>query len=229
MTSASHFAPLQGEFPDGTSFKLTGLEVFEDLNGLTFRDLTDDQQECIKDFALNVHIISKQSQPDFVFEVFERLNMGATQLNEQELRNCIYQGTYTDLLGRLAANENLLKVYKSSQPHLRMRDRELILRFFAMLRSGPEGFRSPVKGWLNEEIRDHRDLSPSEVAALRAAFEHAILLAWEIFGDCAFRPVKAEEDWSAQRHPPLLALAKSFPQLPHHSPQGIEPQHAAHR
>lgn len=95
----------------------------------------------ILSFSPQVHIISKQSQPDFVFEVFERLNMGATQLNEQELRNCIYQGAYTDLLGRLAANEHLLKVYKSTQPHLRMRDRELILRFFAMLRSGPEGAR----------------------------------------------------------------------------------------
>lgn len=50
----SIWAFMMGEFPDGTSFKLTGLEVFEDLNGLTFRDLTEQQQECIKDFALNV-------------------------------------------------------------------------------------------------------------------------------------------------------------------------------
>ena len=82
---------MQGEFPDGTPFKLTGLEVFDDLNGLTFRDLSEQQQETIKDYPLNVHTISNQSQPEFVFEVFERLNMGATQLNEQELRNCIYQ------------------------------------------------------------------------------------------------------------------------------------------
>ena len=45
---------------------------------------------------------------DFVFEVFERLNMGATQLNEQELRNCIYQGAYIDLLEELTLNESFL-------------------------------------------------------------------------------------------------------------------------
>ena len=83
---------IQGEFPDGSPFKLTGLEVYEDLNGKTFTDLHERFQETILDYPLNVHTISRSSQPDFVFEVFERLNMGATQLNEQELRNCIYQG-----------------------------------------------------------------------------------------------------------------------------------------
>lgn len=192
----SVWAFMMGEFPDGTPFKLTGLEVYEDLNGLTFRDLTEQQQETIKDYPLNVHTISKQSQPDFVFEVFERLNMGATQLNEQELRNCIYQGAYTELLGRLAANNHLLSIYKSSAPHLRMRDRELILRFFAMLKTSPDGFRSPVKAWLNEEIRLNRDLPAAEVARLKLCFEATIYQAWEIFGECAFRPVKPREEWT---------------------------------
>jgi len=68
-----------------------GLEVFEELNGAAFSDLNDIQQEIIKDYAISVHTIAHQSNPEFVFEVFERLNMGSTQLNEQELRNCIYQ------------------------------------------------------------------------------------------------------------------------------------------
>ena len=72
---------IQGEFPDGSPFKLTGLEVYEDLNGKTFTDLHERFQETILDYPLNVHTISRSSQPDFVFEVFERLNMGATQLN----------------------------------------------------------------------------------------------------------------------------------------------------
>ena len=55
------------------------------------------------------------------------------------------QGSYTEMLGRLAANEALLRIYRSSSPHLRMRDRELILRFFALVRASPSGLRSPVK------------------------------------------------------------------------------------
>ena len=66
-------------------------QVYDEINDKKFSDLTEQQQETIKDYALNVHTISRHCEPDFVFEVFERLNMGATQLNEQELRNCIYQ------------------------------------------------------------------------------------------------------------------------------------------
>ena len=55
------------------------------------------------------------------------------------------QGSYTEMLGRLAATEALLRIYRSSSPHLRMRDRELILRFFALVRASPSGLRSPVK------------------------------------------------------------------------------------
>jgi hypothetical protein len=134
------------------------------------RNLCRYVRERILDHPLNIHTISKQSQPDFVFEVFERLNMGATQLNEQELRNCIYQGLYTDLLCELSANEHLLSVYRSKQPHLRMKDRELILRFFAMQRTTPAGFSSPIKSWLNEEIRENKDMTPQESAEMGAMF-----------------------------------------------------------
>ena len=179
---------IQGEFPDGSPFKLTGLEVYEDLNGKTFTDLHERFQETILDYPLNVHTISRSSQPDFVFEVFERLNMGATQLNEQELRNCIYQGMYTDLLEDLVNDEHLLKIYRSKTPHLRMRDRELVLRFFAMLRTTPEGFFIPIKSWLNEEMRENKDMTPQDAGEMHAQFSSTIKLAYEIFGDCAFRP-----------------------------------------
>ena len=183
---------IQGSFPDGTPFKLKGLEVFHEMNDKTFDELPADLQERILDHPLNVHTISRQSQPDFVFEVFERLNMGATQLNEQELRNCIYQGLYTDLLCELSTNEHLLNVYRSKQPHLRMKDRELILRFFAMQRTTPAGFTSPIKAWLNEEIRENKDMTPQEAGEMAELFAETIGLVWEVFRDSAFRPVKPD-------------------------------------
>ncbi|KAK3262470.1 hypothetical protein CYMTET_28677, partial [Cymbomonas tetramitiformis] len=228
---------VQGSFPDGGEFRLSGLEVYSEINGMDFFDLNENQQETIKDYALNVHTITQQNQPDYVFEVFERLNMGSTQLNEQELRNCIYQvpllpirqrpaalacaaparlgvlqlelcspswlfparthgalrlwqGPYTDMLLDLAYDPYLLKVLKTDTPHVRMKDRELILRFFAMSRTTPYGFFSPVKTWLNSEIRENRNLSPGEVEDLSASFQHSIQLAWDVFGEAAFRPVR---------------------------------------
>lgn len=187
---------MKGEFPDGSEFPLQGLEVYEELNGLRFAQLSEQQQEIIKDYALNVHTISRNCEPDFVFEVFERLNMGAMQLNEQELRNCIYQGSYTDLLAELAEHPTLLEITGSDKPHVRMKDRELILRFFAMQRTGPEGFKLPAKAWLNEEIRQQMDITEVEAAVMRKLFDKAINLAFEVFGKNAFRNVKPKTNLS---------------------------------
>ena len=184
---------VQNEFPGGQAFKLSGLEVYHELNGKTFDELNETFQEIILDYPLNVHTISKTSQPDFVFEVFERLNMGATQLNEQELRNCIYQGAYTDLLEELTLNESFLFANRSKMPHLRMRDRELILRFFTMQRTTPSGFYLPAKSWLNEEMRENKDLLPKEATEMTELFEKTLKLSVDIFGDCAFRPAKYPE------------------------------------
>ena len=71
----SIYAFVTGQMPGGDEFKLTGLEVYEELNGLSFKELSGAMQETIKDSALNAHTILFGCEPDFVFEVFERLNM----------------------------------------------------------------------------------------------------------------------------------------------------------
>ena len=73
-----------------------------------------------------------------------------------------------------------------------MKDRELILRFFAMQLTKPQGMTSPIKAWLNEEIRENKDMTPQEANAMAEMFAETIGLVWEVFGDCAFRPVKKD-------------------------------------
>ena len=136
-----------------------------------------------------MHTISRQSQPDFVFEVFERLNMGATQLNEQELRNCIYQGVYTDLLCDLAGNEHLLGVCRSKQPHLRMKIASSSSDF-SPCSAQPRGDDVADQSLAQREIRENKDMTPQEADEMREVFQETIRLVWEVFGDCAFRPVK---------------------------------------
>ncbi|GAQ88547.1 hypothetical protein KFL_004380070 [Klebsormidium nitens] len=182
---------VEERFPDGTQFHLTGLEVLRKLNGLLYSDLNDDLKESLQDYALNVHTISRHSDEDVVFEVFERLNMGSTQLNEQELRNCIYQGTYNSLLEDLVLDGYMLLAMHADAPHKRMRDRELLLRFFALRTTGVEGFMLPVKTWLNEQMRHNMDVSTEEAAAMKADFVRSVRLAVEVFGeDHVFRVLR---------------------------------------
>ena len=72
-----------------------------------------------------------------------------------------------------------------------MKDRELILRYFALCSTGPYGFFTPVKAWLNEEMRRNTNMGPDEVELKRQQFVRAIDLCYEVFGESSFRPIKA--------------------------------------
>ncbi|CAM6088697.1 unnamed protein product [Calypogeia fissa] len=186
LTSIWSFMEEQ-RFPDGTEFALTGLEVLDKLNGSKYTDLEESLREAMQDFALNVHTISRHSDAEVVFEVFERLNMGSTQLNEQELRNCVFQGRYNDLLEELSRHPDMLKVFRHDTPHKRMRDREFILRFFALRRSGIENFYLPVKNWLNNEMRRHQFLEEEDFMVMKFDFHRCLSLSANVFGEQMFR------------------------------------------
>lgn len=185
LTSICAF--IDGKFPDGRDFMLSSLRVLGELNGARFRDLAPEIQETILNAGLRLIIIEQDSDPDVKFEVFERLNLGAEKLNDQELRNSVYRGAYNALLRDLTTTPHLLKILGSEQPHKRMQDRQLILRFFAMCRTTHLRYKSPMKAFLNREMEQHRDPDERELARLRSMFERSIDMAYTVFGANAFR------------------------------------------
>lgn len=185
LTSIKSF--VDGMFPDGRPFRLSKLAVLSELRGKAFKELSPEAQGAIEDYTLRLTKIQKEADEDLKFEVFERLNSGADRLNDMELRNCIYRGPYNDLLKELVENEAFLKVRGETSADVRMKDRQLILRFFAMRRSTHLRYRGPMKQFMNQEMQKHRFLSAQDVLEMRRAFETAIEMAWDVFGSTAFR------------------------------------------
>lgn len=189
VTSISSF--VGGKFPDGTDFALSGLQVLTELNGRLYRELPSDLQEALSSAIVRLIVINHDSDKDVKFEVFERLNLGAVKLNDQELRNSMYRGRYNQLLRELSWDSHLLKIMGATQPHNRMADRQLILRFFAMWRNTHLKYKSPMKRFLNREMEEHRDPNDRELAEMRALFQKSIEMAYSVFGGGAFRRFNA--------------------------------------
>ena len=185
---------IDGKFPNGAPFKLGKLKVRDELRGKTFTDLPINEQGAIEDYSLRLIKIQKEADEDLKFEVFERLNSGADKLNDMELRNCIYRGPYNDLLKELVEHPVLLKVRNEDAPDTRMKDRQLILRFFAMWRNTHLRFKAPMKQFMNQEMQRHRYTDPAEIENMRRVFSEAIQIAWDVFGAHAFRRYTAPKD-----------------------------------
>ncbi|WP_439392757.1 HNH endonuclease signature motif containing protein [Deinococcus aquaticus] len=168
-------------------FRLTGLQVLDELNGKRFSELDVDTQNLILQATLRVIVIKAESHPDVKFEVFERLNLGAEKLNDQELRNCVYRGRYNNLLAKLSEYKPFLQIQGLSAPHTRMADRQLILRFFALHRLTHLHYRGNMKQVMNRELEEHRDPSDATLKQLEELFTRSIDMALTVFGKRAFR------------------------------------------
>ncbi len=168
------------------SFPLSGLEVLHQLNGMRFDDLTERQQRIISNRTLRCLVISAKSDSEIRFEVFERLNTGGLPLNAQEVRHCIFRGELNDLLHELSANSLWLQAFGRDVVDSRMRDCELILRFFAIRASLPN-YSPPLKKLLNDYMKENRRLSSEKVAELRNAFLNTIKGVLACFAKHSFR------------------------------------------
>ena len=185
ITSICSF--ISGQFPNGNPFILTGLQVLKELNENGFKELDQVQQDKILSSIIRVIKITKDSDPDVKFEVFERLNVGAVKLNDQELRNSVYRGKYNNLLIKLSENKTLLKIMGRVTPHERMVDRQMILRFFVMWRNTHLKYKGSMKQAMNREMANHRNPTEKELNEMESIFVNSIEMAYTVFGKNAFR------------------------------------------
>jgi hypothetical protein len=135
-------------------FKLKGLKAFPDLNDYLFRELDPRIRAHIENRTLRCITILKETHPQIKFDVFERLNTGAVQLNPQELRHGLYHGKMMDQLDELGEFETWREL-SGIKDDKRMRGAELILRFLALTTSLGD-YEKPLATFLNKFAQIHR-------------------------------------------------------------------------
>jgi uncharacterized protein DUF262 len=168
---------LEGLFP------LTGISVLRELEGKTFEDLAPRDQRRLENRTVRCIVITDDSHPDIKFDVFERLNTGAASLTAQELRNCIYRGSFNDALKAMARNADFLGLM-GSPGNPRMDHEELVLRFLS-LTDGVASYKPPLRQFLNTYMRRNRASAPDDTTV--ALFEETCHAVFQAIGVGAFR------------------------------------------
>lgn len=131
------------EFLDD-KFVLSELKILKKLSGKKFSQLEPVYQSKIEDYQLIIQIIKPTTPDSIKFNIFDRVNRGGTPLNNQEMRNALYQGRSTDLLKKLSRNKKFKMATDNGIKENRMKDKYLILRAIAFYL------------WMNNMIVDRR-------------------------------------------------------------------------
>lgn len=110
----------------------------------------------IKRSVCRVEIVKWDSQEDIRYELFNRLNTGASPLSDQEIRNCIFRGYTVDLnqvLRDIAKKPEFIELISPSDSKKeQMFLEELALRYFAF-KNLDNDFKTTVPQFLSEFMK----------------------------------------------------------------------------
>jgi len=173
-------------------FKLKDLKILKTLNGNTFEQLTPQFQAKIEDYQFLAYTIQYPTHEKVKFDIFDRVNRGGTQLNNQEMRNALYLGKATELLNELVKSKSFLLATGNTISPKRMKDKYIILRFlgFYLLRTKQLEsieYKSDVDEFLADIMRFINKMSDEQIEHLKSIFELAMKNSVAILGKDAFR------------------------------------------
>lgn len=178
--------------------RLRGLEVLKDLNGKTFEEIKDDPAissyvDAAENQSIRTTVIKNWPSEEFLYNVFLRLNTGSLPLSTQELRQALHPGAFLDYCDQYSYdNANIRRILNITKPDYRMRDIELMVRYYAFKHYSNE-YNGNLKTFFDDSvsrlnqkwIQDHAELE-ADAADLDAAIE----LTYRIFETNAFRKWK---------------------------------------
>jgi len=178
---------------DGKAFKLSNTEkINERWRGKSYLELSEGDQRKIRSSTIHAIVFEQKAPNDndtSLYQVFERINTGGRALMPQEIRNCVNQGVFNDLLFELNTKENWRILFGKEDEDSRMRDLEFILRFLALdtefVRFNKSSAIS-LKKYLNEFMGSENSQIESVINGRRNKFNSVIDFIYEHFGENAF-------------------------------------------
>ena len=169
-------------------FQLKGLEALPNYNGKKFSDFSDTLQSKLENKKLTIFSLKPSTPMVVIYDLFNRINTGGTQLNRQEVRNCIFIGESTKLLSELSSKEEFQKVIDHGISSKRMKDREVVLRYLAF-RWGDykKNYEGDLSNYLENVMIQINKMSPSQIKDIRKDFSRVMNWAYKLWNRNSFR------------------------------------------
>lgn len=184
---SGYFKPKK-DAPTNRVFRLTGVQ--KPFNGLLYSELPEADKENLNNSVIHATVVKQDSPNDgdtSMYHIFGRLNSGGRRLTSQEIRTAVYHGSLIDAIKQANGSESWRKVFGPEND--RMKDQELILRFFAMFENA-ESYKKPMSEFLNLYARKNQNRPPDEWEKLTNLFCTVVDRFVAAVPEKLFRPVR---------------------------------------
>lgn len=177
------------------AFPLTDLSIRADLNNVAYADLQEQEQYAgdFREFqnqTIRTVVVRSWHSDAFLYTVFLRLNTGSLPLSPQELRQALHPGPFVSFADEVSQQCRLLhSTLHLRSPDFRMRDVELVLRYYAFRRF-LHRYSGNLKAFLDMTCSQLNEAWAVDEGSIRedaAVFEAALQVSNDVFGPNAFR------------------------------------------
>jgi len=170
----------------GEEYRLANVQ--ERFQGKRYKDLDIEDRRRLDDSIIHATIV-RQDEPtedqSSIYVIFERLNTGGVNLQPQEIRVALYHGEFVRVLRELNDVDKWRALY--GRKSRRLKDMELILRFFAFFYYADQ-YQSPMKDFLNRYMATNRRLERQSETEIKKIFGQTTSTLCDAIGHRAFRP-----------------------------------------
>lgn len=173
-----------------TELEITDLLIRDDINAVKYTSLEPIDRSTLAKRPIRCIVVLNESDSTLKYEVFERLNTGSSQLTHQEVRNCIYRGTFNNLIKRLAKLPKFLELLNLPKADLEsMKSVELVLRFFAYQDLTEQtNYSDNYNEYLNSYMENNKEISLPRSQMLEGKFVSVVDKMYAVLGPgAAFR------------------------------------------
>ncbi|WP_417495683.1 DUF262 domain-containing protein [Maricaulis sp.] len=199
-------------------FPLSNLEIWSELNGRTYSQLPPlvrrglDRAKVSAITLMSDMGSEKVDSIDLRAQVFDRLNSGGVRLNQQELRNSLFGGSFNDLIVHLSGTAKFTDAWNipahaenvfddgtvsdlliSNTLYKQMMDCEIVLRFFAF-RQDDKYIVGSVKKILDNTMKRYRNAPDEQIAELSRSFSTTLNFVRKVLGETVFRLAPSEDN-----------------------------------
>lgn len=193
LLSIRQFAAKEGD-ESYEQLKLKSLEIRSDLNNYSLESLKNkgqflDDVSAFENQAIRTVVIKNWPDEDFLYHVFLRLNTGSVSLSPQELRQALHPGPFVTFLDTQSSESVALRqILKLTKPDFRMRDAELLLRYFSF-RNFLQKYTGSLKVFLDDcckELNADWDEKQPMIQSQLQEFEQIHLSVRAVFGENSY-------------------------------------------
>lgn len=184
------------QFMTDKVLKLSGLEYLKSLEGKNYDEIGRRYQRRMQETQVTVYLIDKGTPPEVKYNIFKRINTGGLPMSPQEIRHALNPGKGNQFIKKLADSDEFKKVVplskNSKKRIMRMDDREFVLAFLSFYLTNYQQYKnySSRNLFLTNNLVILNKLSKQQLDELEIMFKKVMNIAWNIFGENAYRKLK---------------------------------------